>query len=160
MSLKTHMRVPLVTLLSLLAPAATYTQGTVPTFRVTAGRASYTLAGRDPVQGTTTNIPTLLVEVQLSFDAKKIAGRPLVMDAVPDARAILRSPIFSNFAFPGEPPTQFGDALLRATLPGHAGWHTLLAKPEINEGAPTLLRVAQRGIGIHSRRPSSGQITR
>jgi chitinase len=131
MSLKTHMRFPFLTLLSLLIPAAAHTQGSVPTFRVAAGQASYTLAGHDPAQGGTSNIRTLLVPVQLSFDTKKIAGKPFVMDAVPDARSILRSPIFANFAFPGERPTQYGDALLRATFPGHPGWHTLLAKPEV-----------------------------
>src|SRR5690242_2309855 len=131
MSLKTHMRFASLTLLSLLIPAAAQTQGTVPTFRVTAGQASYTLAGHDPVQGATASIPTLLVALQLSFDTKMVAGKPLVMDAVPDARAVVNSPIFTNFAFPGGGPTQYGDALLRATLPGHANWHTLLAKPEV-----------------------------
>src|SRR5262249_14593861 len=69
------------------------------------------------------------VPVQLSFDTKKIGGKPFVMDAGPDARSILASPAFANFAFSGERPTQYGDALLRATLPGHAGWHPLLGKP-------------------------------
>ena len=96
----------------------------MPTFRVTAGQASYVLAGRDPAQGGTTTIPTLLVAVQLSFDSKRIAGKPFVIDAAPDTPSILRSPIFSNFAFAGDPPTQYADALLRATIPGHPDWHT------------------------------------
>src|SRR5215475_8608719 len=131
MSLKTQMRFPFLPLLSLLIPAAAHAQGSVPTFRVAAGQASYTLAGRDRAQGGTASIPTLLVPVQLSFDTKRIAGKPFVMDAVPDARSILRSPIFANFAFPGERRTQYGDALLRATFPRHPDWHTLLAKPEV-----------------------------
>jgi chitinase len=109
---------------------AAHTQGRVPTFQVAAGQASYTLVGRDPAQGGTVHIPTLLVPIQLSFDTKQIAGKPFVMDAAPDTRSILRSPIFANFAFPGERPTQYGDALLRATLPGHSDWHTLLETPE------------------------------
>jgi len=97
----------------------------VPTFQVTAGQASYTLVGRDPAQGGTTIIPAVLVPITLSFDAKKV-----VMDAAPDAARVLRSPVFSNFAFPSGGNTQYGDAMLRATFPKADGWHTLLAKPE------------------------------
>jgi chitinase len=97
----------------------------VPTFQVTAGQASYTLVGRDPTQGGTTTILTLLVPIALSFDAKKV-----VMDAAPDVPRILHSPVFSNFAFPSGGATQYADAMLRATFPKAAGWHTLLGKPE------------------------------
>src|SRR5262249_51274432 len=127
-----YMRPTFLTLLALLLPAAAHTQGGVPTFRVAAGQASYILAGRDPAQSGTTTIPTLIVPIQLSFDTKKVAGKPFVMDAAPDVRSIVRSPIFANFAFPGDKPTQYADALLRATIPGHPGWHTLLAEPEVN----------------------------
>jgi chitinase len=149
------MRIRFLTLAALLIPPAAYTQGSVPTFRVVAGQASYTLAGRDAAQGGTTRIPTLFVPIQLSFDSKKIGGKPFVMDAVPDARSILASPVFANFVFPGERPTQYGDALLRATLPGHPGWHTLLAKPEIKAvkiavpaGAGYVITSASSGRGL------------
>lgn len=126
------MRLILLSLLSLfLSSAPSRAQGAVPTFRVSAGQASYTLAGRDPARGGTTTIPTLLVPVQLSFDTKKVGGKPFVLDAAPDSPSILRSPIFASFAFAGDRPTQYADALLRATLPGHADWHTLLGKPEV-----------------------------
>lgn len=152
--MKTHMRLHILTLLLLLMPAAAQTQGTVPTFRVTAGQASYALAGRDPAQGGTFNIPTLLLPVQLSFETKT-AGKPFLMDAAPDVRSILRSPTFSNFAFPGERPTQYGDALLRAILPGNSSWHTLLATPEVRPiriavpaGAGYVLTSAKSGHSI------------
>src|ERR1700676_3368219 len=77
-----------------------YAQGTVPTFRHTVGQSSYTLVGQDPSQGVTTTIPTVLVPITLSFEAKKIAGESFIMDADPDVPRILQSPVFSNFAFP------------------------------------------------------------
>ncbi len=57
-----------------LQPA--HAQGTVPTFVHSTAHGSYTLAGRDPGQGGTTTIPTVLVPIALSFDAKKTAGKP------------------------------------------------------------------------------------
>ena len=94
-------------------------------------RASYTLVGRDPAQGGTTTIPTVLVPVTLSFEAKKTAGKPFLMDAAPDVPRVLRSPVFSNFAFPSGGTTQYADAMLRTTFPKAEGWHTLLGKPEV-----------------------------
>lgn len=115
------MRIKFNYLLSLLAlPLCA-----IPTFQVTAGQGSYTLVGRDPAQGGTTAIPTVLVPITLSFETKKI-----VMDAVPDVARVLRSPVFSKFAFPSGGETQYADAMLRATFPKAAGWHTLLGKPE------------------------------
>jgi hypothetical protein len=52
-------------ILLLLTPLA-LGQGTVPTFR----HGSFTLAGRDPAQGGTTSIPTVVVPVKLTFAAK------------------------------------------------------------------------------------------
>jgi chitinase len=98
----------------------------VPTFQVTAGQGSYTLVGRDPAQGVTTTIATVLVPIALSFDAKKV-----LMDAAPDVSHILRSPIFSKFAFPSGGATQYADAMLRTTFPKAGTWHTLLGKPEV-----------------------------
>ena len=126
------MRLTLFPLLFLLLPVApAHARNSVPTFQVAAGQGIYTLAGRDPRQAGTTTIPTLLVPVRLRFETKKVADKPFVLDAAADVSSIERSPIFAGFAFPGERPTQYADALLRATLPGHPGWHTLLGKPVV-----------------------------
>src|SRR3984885_10259483 len=106
-------------------------QGTVPTFIHSTGQGPYTLAGRDPSQAGTTTIPTLLVPIALSFDANRLAGKPFVMDAAADVSPILRSPIFSNFAFSAGNTTQYGDAMLRSTFPRAEVWHTLLGKPQV-----------------------------
>ncbi len=106
-------------------------QGTVPTFQHTVGQGSYTLVGRDPARGGATTIPTVLVPITLSFDAKKAAGKPFIMDAAPDVPRVLRSPVFSKFAFPSGGNTQYADAMLRTTFPKAEGWHTLLGKPEL-----------------------------
>ncbi len=122
------MRIRTTCLLALLALAlpTTYAQGTIPTFKRAMGGATYTLAGRDPAQSGTTVIPTVLVPVTLSFDGK--AAR---MDAAPDLPRILKSPIFSPFAFASGDKTQYADALLRATFPADAKGRTLLGKPEV-----------------------------
>ncbi|MCU1222323.1 MAG: glycoside hydrolase, family 18 [Edaphobacter sp.] len=108
-----------------------HAQGTVPTFKHDAGQGSYTLVGRDPAQGGTTTIPTVLVPVTLSFEAKKTTGKPFVMDAAADVPLVLRSPVFSKFAFASGGATQYADAMLRTTFPKAEGWHTLLGKPEV-----------------------------
>jgi chitinase len=105
-------------------------QGTVPTFQYTANQATYVILGRDPAQGGTTTIPTVLVAVTLSFEAKT-AGRPSIMDANQDVPRVLRSPVFSRFAFPFGGATQYADAMLRTTFRKADGWHTLLGKPEL-----------------------------
>ena len=106
-------------------------QGTIPTFERAIGGRSYTLVGRNPAQGGVTVIPTVLVPISLSFDAKKTAGKPFIMDAGADVPRLLRSPVFSKFPFPPAGATQYADALLRTTFPKADGWHTLLGKPEI-----------------------------
>ena len=150
MSLKVQMRLAVFSLLALLLPE--FVQATVPTFRVAAGDVSYVLAGRDPAQGGTTTIPTLLVPLQLTFESRKSPGKPVTLDAAPDTPSILRSPVFARFPFPGEPPTQYADALLRASIPGHPDWHTLLAKPQVTPlkiavppGSGYVLRSAKTG---------------
>jgi len=127
------MRIKFICLMSLfvLTLHVAHAQGTVPTFKHTVGQGSYTLAGRDPAQGGTTTIPTVLVPVALSFDAKKTAGKPFVMDAAADVPRVLRSPVFSKFAFASGGTTQYADAMLRTTFPKAEGWHTLLGKPEV-----------------------------
>ena len=106
-------------------------QGTVPTFTRTSGEGSFTLTGRDPAQSGTTVIPTVLVPVTLSFEAKRTAGKPFVMGADTDVARVLLSPVFAGFAFASGTRTQYADALLRSTFPKAAGWHTLLGKPEV-----------------------------
>lgn len=108
-----------------------FAQGTVPTFETLHGQGSFTLAGHDPAQGGATTIPTVLVPITLSFDAKRVAGKPFVMDPTVDVPRILRSPIFSNFTFTPVGTTQYADAMLRTTFPEAEGWHTLLGKPEM-----------------------------
>ena len=126
------MRIQSICVLCLfLPPLHLCAQGTVPTFQHTIGQSSYTLVGRDPAQGGTTAIPTVLVPVTLSFEARKTAGKPFVMDAAPDVPRVLRSPVFSKFDFPSGGATQYADALLRTTFPNAEGWHTLLGKPEV-----------------------------
>ena len=127
------MQIRLICLLFLfdLSPQSALPQGTVPTFAYSAGQNSYTLAGRDPDHGGTTTIPTVLVPIALSFDAKKTAGKPFIMDAAADVSSILRSPIFSTFSFSAGNTTQYADAMLRSTFPKADGWHTLLGKPEV-----------------------------
>ena len=115
----------------LCLPLLAQAQGAVPTFQHAAGQGSYTLVGRDPSPGGATTIPTVLVPVALSFEARKIAGKPFVMDAAPDVASVLRSPLFSKFAFPSGGTTQYVDALLRTTFPKAEAWHTLLGKPAV-----------------------------
>jgi chitinase len=113
-----------VSLLCLLLPYLTSAQSAIPTFQHIAGQATYTLLGRDPAQSGTTTIPTILVPITLSFPG-------VLMDAAADVPRLLRSPVFSRFAFPSGGPTQYADAMLRSTFPKAEGWHTLLGKPEV-----------------------------
>ena len=80
------MRIKLIRLLFLLVLPLHFAQaqGTVPTFQRTVGQGTYTLAGRDPAESGTVTIPTMIVPVTLSFDAKKTAGKSLLMSAPPD----------------------------------------------------------------------------
>jgi len=114
-----------------LAPGLAHAQGTVPTFQHAIGGNSYTLVGRDPEQGGVTTVPTVLVPLKLSFEAKKVQGKPFLMDAAPDVPRVLRSPVFAKFAFSSSGNTQYADAMLRATFPKAKGWHMLLGKPEV-----------------------------
>ena len=117
--------------LVLFAGVAVYAQGTAPTFRYTKGQSTVTLPGHDPAQGGTTVIPTVLVPVQLVFDAA--AGRSQqTLDAAQDIQQVLHSPIFSKAAFGTQGKTQYLDAMLRATTGTTGGWHTLLGKPEVH----------------------------
>src|ERR1039457_3962141 len=127
------MRIKFICLLVLLVPPLQLAraQSTVPTFQQAAGQGFYTLLGQDPARGGATIIPTVLVPVTLSFDAKKTAGKPFIMAAAQDVPRLLRSPVFSQVSFPSGGTTQYADAMLRTTFPTAAGWHTLLGKPEV-----------------------------
>ncbi|HEV2380558.1 MAG TPA: chitinase [Terriglobia bacterium] len=114
-----------------LPPGLVHSQGTVPTFQHTVSQRSYTLVGRDPGLGGVTTIPIVLVPLRLSFDAKKVGGKPFIMDAAPDLRCVLRSPVFSKFVFPSGGSTQYADAMLHTTFSRAKGWHTLLGKPKV-----------------------------
>ncbi len=103
----------------------------VPTFQISAGGHTYTLAGSDPSSNASTTIPTVLVPITLSFESKQVNGKRFVLDAGPDVAMLLRSPIFTDYAFPSGNVTQYVDAMLRTTFPKASNWHTLLGKPEI-----------------------------
>jgi chitinase len=105
----------------------------ISTFQYTTSKGPVTLAGRDPVNGGTTMIPTIVAPVALSFEALKVDGKPFRMDATPDVEPFLRSPIFAPFAFPEGGKTQYADALLRATFPRAKDWHTKLAVPTVTK---------------------------
>ncbi len=121
----------LVLLVFVVGGACALAQGTVPTFEVSAGAGKYTLMGKDPAQGHTTTIPTVVVPVTLSFEAKKVAGKPFEMDGVQDLPRVLQSPVFGRVRYETGGATQYADALLRSTFPRATEWHTLLGRPEI-----------------------------
>lgn len=104
-----------------------HAQGTVPTFTRVIGGSSYTLAGRDPANSGTTTIPTVIVPIALTFEGSK----PAQMDATADVPHILKSPIFTRFAFAPGNKTQYADGLLHTTFPSHVSGHTYLGKPDI-----------------------------
>jgi chitinase len=132
---------------------------TVPTFTgsfVANGKQySYTIAGKEPESGGTTEIPTVLVPLSLSFDARgglsKAKGK-VVMNAEVDVPEVLHSPIFQRFAF-ATGDTQYGDAVQRAQFYKTAvktGWHTLLEQPRV--AAPFRIEVpVVNGYVLHSR---------
>ena len=62
--------------------------------------------------------------VDLAFPDKTISARQ-------DVASVLRSPVFSAFAF-STGKAQYADGILRNSFPGAAEWHTLLGKPEVH----------------------------
>jgi chitinase len=147
------MRVRLFVLLLLgsMSIAASQAQGTVPTFQHSMGNQAFTLAGGDPANGTTTNLPVTLVALKLTFPGV----RPVALDASSDVRPILASPIFTAFPFPAGGNTQYTDALLRSTLGRTAAGHTLLARPTVK--AVTIAIPAANGYVLSSRK-NSGKV--
>jgi chitinase len=122
---------PLLISLLVIVCAIGYGQGTVPTFRYKTSNGVLTLPGHDPAHNGTTVIPTLLVPVQLQFEAARDANRPSSLNAAGDVPQILHSPVFSSVPFGAEGSTQYVDAMLRATAGSQVGWHTLLGRPEL-----------------------------
>ncbi|MGH8182985.1 MAG: glycosyl hydrolase family 18 protein [Rhodanobacteraceae bacterium] len=125
-------------------------RGTVPTFTRSIQGVDYTFAGHDPAVRGTTSIPVLLVPIELDFSghATKLAAG--------DTSRILKSPVFSSYPFPGGTPTQYADALMRATFPG--GGRTLLGTPEVR--AVTIDVPPSKGYLLHAGGRSFGVIDR
>ena len=121
----------------------------MPTFKRAVGANAYTLAGRDPAQKGTTVIPTVLVPVTLTFPGKTVR-----VSAEPDVPRILKSPVFSRYAFSGGEKTQYADALLHATFPRDKKGHTRLGRPEVK---PVTIAVPV-GSGYLLRSKNSGRI--
>ncbi len=126
-------RFPLIVFFLLVMGGVGYGQGTAPIFRYNTAHGSVSLPGRDPAQGGTSVIPVVLAPVRLEFDATRVAGKPVALDAAADIPQVLRSPVFKSAAFGAQGTTQYMDAMLRATLGAAAsrGWHTLLGEPEV-----------------------------
>lgn len=101
---------------------------TVPTFHYTFQTNTYTLVGSDPAVARTTEIPVIVVPVSLSFAFGK---QPL--DGTADISALLRSPVFTAFPFGEQTKLQYGDAMLRATVPHAQNWHTTLREVAITK---------------------------
>lgn len=99
---------------------------------------SYAIAGRSPVAGGTTVIPTVLVPVSLVFQVNQgDPGKTATIDASADVQTVVQSPIFQKFPF-ATGDTQYGDAVQRAEFyqhieskSGNDAWHTLLKQPRI-----------------------------
>ena len=122
----------------LLSGEVGYGQGSAPTFRYNANHHLVTLPGRDPAQGGTTVIPTVLVPVRLEFPARSASDAPWSLNAAKDVPRVLNSPVFSKGAFGAEEKTQYADAMLHATTGAAAGWHTLLEQPKVQ---PVMVRI-------------------
>jgi chitinase len=110
----------------------------VPTFTrsfTVAGKDyHYTVVGRDPAQGGTTTISTVLVPVSLVFDGSADRdGKKVEMSAASDVPKVVQSPIFQKHAF-ATGDTQYGDAIQRAQFYEEAtakNWHTVLGYPHV-----------------------------
>lgn len=120
----------LIGVITLAMVPAIHAQGTVPVFTQGVDGHNLTFVGGDPTRSGTTTLETVLVPVTITFQAHH--GTPATFDAAADVPAILASPVFGDFSFStGTVPTQYGDALLRASFPGHPQWHTLLGQPKV-----------------------------
>jgi chitinase len=127
--LKNARLLPIVFLV--LASELAFGQGTAPTFRFNTANGVVTLPGRDPSQGGTTMIPTLLVPVRLHFLAPSAESASATLDATADVPRLLHSPVFSSVTLRAGETTQYLDAMLRATTNTASGYHTLLGTPQV-----------------------------
>ena len=114
-----------------LASGVAYGQGTAPTFRYNTAHGPVTLPGRDPAQGGTTVIPTMLVPVRLQFDATRGGRQAADAGCRGGCSAGIAIARVLEGGFGAEGITQYADAMLRATVGAPAGWHTLLGPPEV-----------------------------
>ncbi len=100
---------------------------TVPVFEYHWNGSVYSMLGRDPAQGGTTNVPVIVVPVELRF----ASHRNDVLDASKSVPDLLKSPVLTPFSL-GEPvKTEYADGMLRASLPHPDDWHTILAKSDV-----------------------------
>jgi len=97
---------------------------------------AYSMVGNSPEEGHTTRINAPIVAVSLDLRTatgaprKTPNGGPLYSDATKYVQPVLKSPVFSNYAYSSsEDPTQFTDAIQRAEFfkSADGDWHTLLA---------------------------------
>lgn len=105
--------------------------GQVPTFQRATHNGAITLVGRDPAQGGTTLIPTLVVPITLEFESRTVSSKSVPLAATRDVRLLVQSPIFVPVRFGDGEAEQYADAMLRATFPAADDWHTKLGHPAI-----------------------------
>jgi chitinase len=117
----------------------------------------FTVVGKRPQDGGTTQIPTQLIAVSLLFDEfVDEAGDPIVLDPGPNFSRIEGSPNFRAAPYlTGF--TQFADAVQRAQFFRIMGqdWHTLLQPPQVLK--PVVIEVP-RGLAKVYRNPSTGVV--
>ncbi len=117
----------------------------------------FTVVGKKPQAGGTTQIPTQLIAVSLLFDEfVDEAGEPIVLDPGPNLGKIEGSPNFRAAPYlTGF--TQFADAVQRAQFFRIMGqdWHTLLQPPQVLR--PVVIEVP-RGLAKVYRNPSTGVV--
>ncbi len=93
----------------------------------------YTMVGRDPKKGDTTQVETALVSIQFFFDEfADQNGNNIVIDAASVVQPFLSGPDFEKAAY-GTGTTQFSDAVQRAEFFNvmKPDWHTLIQKPRM-----------------------------
>lgn len=115
----------------------------------------YTMVGRKPQSGGTTEVPVQIVPISLFFEEfVDENGSPIVIDSMPLMARVQSSPNFRNAQYQTG-VTQFADAVQRAQFYRTAApeWHTLLGKPEIFR---PLRIVVPRGSARVYRNPATG----
>jgi hypothetical protein len=93
----------------------------------------FTMVGRAPEKGGTTQVKTQIIPISLFFDGFIDAnGNNIVIDVAPLLPTILNSPNFQNAGYKTG-FTQFADAVQRAEFFSTEGddWHTLLRDPKM-----------------------------